>query len=332
MPAPLEVVRALLLGLPLWIAGVHFFDGVHWVLHRMMRSRWGLLRVLSRPHVMHHRWLDPSLSTRWEYQHRNLWGHIVLEYVTQLVFSALLLLVLPTGVVAACVLYQTLLFAYILSERGLDVNHRAIEMLDAYRPSFLAMPAYHALHHVYPDAYFSAYSKLVDYVIGGGVYLRGRRIAMLGADSAFGRALRERLQAESTDSIRELEGPDSTVLEEIDVLVLCDPDLDRLEAVERFIRATRQRQLPPEVWAVQREAADGLARHYYRDLRVTYRALHVAPDALDDPTRARRAARTALFCIRPAPGARARGLSPFRYRAAARQGTRGRRGGRIGCS
>jgi hypothetical protein len=130
------------------------------------------------------------------------------------------------------------------------------------------------------------------------VYLRGRRIAMLGADSAFGRALRERLQAESTDSIRELEGPDSTVLEEIDVLVLCDPDLDRLEAVERFIRGTRQRQLPPEVWAVQREAADGLARHYYRDLRVTYRALHVAPDALDDPTRARRAARTALFCIR----------------------------------
>ena len=160
MPGPLEIALSVVAGFALWIAGVHFFDGVHFTLHGMMGSRWHWLRALAAPHVMHHRWLDRQLETRWEYQRRNIWGHIVLEYATQLVFSALLLTILPALVVGVGVLLQTLLFAYILSFRGLDIAHRATPILDAYQPSFLAFPAYHALHHVYPDAHFSAYSKL----------------------------------------------------------------------------------------------------------------------------------------------------------------------------
>ncbi len=99
MPGPLEIALSVVAGFALWIAGVHVFDTVHWVLHGMMGSRWRWLRALATPHVMHHRWLDPNLETRWEYQRRNIWGHIVLEYATQLVFSALLLLMLPPLVV-----------------------------------------------------------------------------------------------------------------------------------------------------------------------------------------------------------------------------------------
>ena len=298
MPDPLEIVVSVVAGFVLWIAGVHFFDGVHWVLHKMMGSRWRGLRALASPHVMHHCWLDESLTTRWEYQRRNIWGHIVLEYTTQLVFSALLLLVLPFLAIAVCVALQTLVFAFVLSQRGLDVNHRAIEILDAYRPSFLAFPAYHALHHVYPEAHFSAYSKLIDYVVGGGTYLRGKRVALQGGDTPFGRALAEGLRREGVGEILPLIAPDSNALAETDILGICDLNADRLAYVEAYVQATRHRQLPPEVWAVQEQVCDGLARHYYSDVRVTYRAIAIDAFALSDPTFSQRAARTALFFIR----------------------------------
>lgn len=298
MPAPGEIVLALLLGLPVWIAGVHVFDLVHWVLHNLLRSRWRAARWLATPHAMHHRWIDTELRVRWENQTANLWGHIVLEYATQLVFSASLLLVLPTRVVAAGVLYQTLVFSYILSQRGLDVNHRSIQMLDAYRPSFLALPAYHALHHVYPNAYYSAYTKLIDYLVGGGTQLHGRRVAVSGAGSAFGRALCGRLKREGVVEIEPIVEPDEARLALTDVLVICEPAAPRVALVEAFVRATNRRQLPPEVWAVHTWPTDGLARHYYHDVRVTYRAIVASEAALADPARATRAAAVATFFIR----------------------------------
>jgi hypothetical protein len=68
--------------------------------------------------------------------------------------------------------------------------------------------------------------------------------------------------------------------------------------VERFIAATRERQLPPEVWATQTELEDSVARHYYRDRRVNYRAIALSASALREPAAASRAARRALFWIR----------------------------------
>jgi monoglucosyldiacylglycerol epimerase len=304
VPGPIEIAVALVLGVPVWIVGLHVFDGLHWVLHGMLRSRWRVVRWLAAPHAMHHRWLDAELRICWENQAANFWGHIVLEYTTQLVFSAALLLVLPAGMVAAAVLYQTLVFAYIVSQRGLDPNHRPIEMLDAYKPSFLALPAYHALHHVYPDAYYSAYSKLIDYLVGGGIQLRGRRLGVTGAESSFGQPLCSRLAREGVAEIVSLEAlaPHSedgdASLATIDILLICDPTAPRVALVEAFVRATCRRQLPPEVWAVHTQATDRLARHYYDDPRVTYRAI-VAPEAaLHDPARAARAAAVAAFFIR----------------------------------
>jgi hypothetical protein len=297
MPGPADLALALLLGLPVWIAGVHFFDLVHWFLHGMLRSRWRALRWLATPHAMHHRWLDRQLRIRWDQQRANLWGHIVLEYATQLVFSAALLLVLPAGVVAAAVLYQTLVFGYILSQRGLDVNHRPIEVLDAYRPSPLALPAYHALHHVYPDAHYSAYSKLVDYAVGSGVQLRGRRFAVWGGDTPFAAALCRRLERAGVPPIARLPAADPAALADSDVLVIADPQAARARLVEAFIEATRGRQLPPEVWAVHAGAPDGLARHYWGDPRVSYRAIAADPGALSE-SGAGRAAAAALFFLR----------------------------------
>ena len=288
---------AILLGLAVWVAGLHVFDLLHFILHGMLRSRWRVLRWLAAPHAMHHRWLDAQLRIHWDRQAANFFGHIVLEYGTQLVFSVTLLFVLPAAAVAVAVACQTIVFAYIASERGLDPNHRPIDVLDAYQPSFLALPAYHALHHVWPDAHYSAYSKLVDWIVGGGTQLRGRRFALWGGDVPFGAALRVQLERAGV-AVADLEPGGDGDLEETDVLVIASPDAPRGTLVERFIGATRRRQLPPEVWAVQPDAVDGLARHYHGDPRVIYRALVVPPAVLGDPARAARAAATAMFLVR----------------------------------
>ncbi len=298
--APLTVLASV----ALWIAGTIFFDAVHWVLHCMLRSRWAVLRALAWPHGVHHRFLDERLEIRWENRRKNVFCHLVPEYLTQLAFSAALLLFLPAAPVIGCAALQTLVFGFLLKDRGLDVNHRPIETLDAYRPSFLCPPAYHALHHVYPDAYYAAYNKLVDWAVGGGAQLRGRRFAVQGARTPLGRALRACLLLEAGGEIPSLDDADGAAalargaLGAVDVLVLCDPGRAEAGWVEAFIEATRDRQLPPEVWAVHEHPAEGLARHYYRDLRVVYRSL-VSPGAAGlDPHAARRAARTALFLVR----------------------------------
>jgi len=292
-----SAVWSVVLALPLFLASTVAFDLVHLALHRMLRARAGWLRALAWPHGVHHRWLDSRLESRWEWQRLNVWCHLVPEYLTQLGFSALCLAVLPAGPVAATVVFQTVVFLLILRERGLDLNHRAVAVLDAYPPALYCPPAYHALHHVHPDAHMSAYLKLVDWVCGCGAQIAGRRIAVTGSETALGRALVDALDAAGARVTRV---GDATVADVAapDVLVIADPRLDHAALVEAFIDVTRRRQLPPEVWAVQTAVADAVARRYYRDVRVIHRAL-VVPDAdrLDDAG-ARRAARRLLRAVR----------------------------------
>lgn len=292
------LVLAVLAGAPLWAAGTVFFDAVHWLLHVFLGSRWRLLRALAWPHSVHHQWLDEKLRIVWQKQRANVWCHLVPEYLTQLAFSAALLLVLPTAAVVSCMLIQTGVFWLILREWGLDINHRPIEMLDAYQPGWMAPPPYHALHHVWPDSHYSAYSRVVDWVVGGGLHLRGRHVALAGAAAPFGRALARLLEREAPASLQRLDGVAESTLDGVDLLVLCDPGLDEAAWIEAFITRTRERQLPPEVWAIHEQTEDATARFYYRDVRVIYRAITAPGSARFGETQARRAARWVLFFAR----------------------------------
>jgi len=298
VPSPGEIATAVLLALPLFLASTVFFDIVHWILHRMLRSRWSLVRAMAWPHSVHHVWLDDTLQIRRENQLANVWCHLVPEYLNQLAFSALLLLVFRPHVVVAVVVLQTVVFALLLRERGLDLNHRPIAMLDAYRPLFFCPPAYHALHHVFPDAHFSAYVKLVDYIVGSGTFLRGRRFVLQAGDDAFGQALRAGLEAEQAGQIGDLVGHDATTLARTDVLVICKPTSHEQALVEAYVRATRTHQLPPEVWSVHDRPESRLARHYYGDVRLIYRTLVVPQSGSLGDRNAARAARVTLFFIR----------------------------------
>lgn len=287
---------SLLAGVALWVAGTVVFDAVHWVLHLMLASRWAPLRVLAWPHGVHHRWLDRELRTNWPLQRANVFCHLVPEYLTQLAFSGALFWLLPPTPVWVCIGLQTMLFAYLLSQRGLDVNHRAVEILDAHRPGWLCPPAYHALHHVFPDAHFSAYTKLVDAVVGGAEQLAGRRFGLAGEGPlvvALDGALAE--AGARTHRVSAREGAE---LAGLDVLVLGDAALPARAWTESFVAAAGDRLLPPEVWAVCETAEDAEARHYVRDPRVGYRVLHAADPGSLDAESARRAARRALWQLR----------------------------------
>ena len=82
-----ETLLSLVLGALLWVLGTVVFDTVHWILHGMLRSRWALLRALAWPHAVHHQWIDRELRVVWENQRRNVFCHIVPEFLTQLAFS-----------------------------------------------------------------------------------------------------------------------------------------------------------------------------------------------------------------------------------------------------
>jgi hypothetical protein len=222
-----EIALAIAAGPPLWLCGAIVFDAVHWVLRRMLASRWRWLRTLAR---------------------------------------------------------------------GLDRNHRPIRLLDAYAPGLHTPPAYHALHHAHPDAYFSAYTKGVDLLARSGAQLRGRRFAIRGGD-AFADALAAILRREGAgDVIHPVEG-EVAELADLDVLVLCDP-AEAVQEIEAFVHATRERLLPPEVWVAHPRGDDPTARHYHRDVRVSYRTLVVTPEQRRDPTTARHAARRLVGRIR----------------------------------
>jgi hypothetical protein len=264
----------------------------------MLASRWRVLRALAWPHSVHHAWIDRKLDVQWPLQRRNLWCHIVPEYLTQLAFTGGLALVLPPPFAIVLAAIQTGVFLTILRWRGLDPNHRPIAMLDAYRPGAWTPPAYHALHHVWPDAYFSAYTKAIDFLVRGATRLRGRRFALHRAGGPLGRALAAELRRHDVGALSALESLDEAALASTDVLVLCDPETDEAPLLEAFIDATRARKLPPEAWVVHARPGDATARHYHGDVRIQYRTV-VAPEPERLSAReAERAARRAVSRIR----------------------------------
>ena len=283
----LEIALALLCGPALWLAGAIFFDFVHWVLHALLRSRYAAARALAWPHAVHHQWIDTDLELQWRLQNRNILCHIVPEYLTQLGFTAGVALVLPWPFAAVLAALQTLVFAGILSQRGLDPNHRPIDLLDAYRPGFVPLPAYHALHHAYPDAYYSSYTKLIDGLVGGCAPLRGRRFRLQASESAFRAALEGELRARGAELI------ESGGRAELEVLVVFGREADLVPEVEAFIAATRLRRLPPEVWACVPEAG-GIARSYHADVRVGFRTIELDARAQTSADAALRASRRAI--------------------------------------
>jgi len=334
------------------LASTVVFDVVHCALHRFSGSRFGLLRTIGGLHATHHAFLDRELRVHDEYLRANLRRHVIPEYATHISTSLVLLWLFPAAIVLPVMAVQTTVFLLILRCGGKDINHRGWKVLPAYRPSWFCLPAYHALHHIHPDAHMSSWIKLFDHVAGTGLSFTGRRVALTGASSSFGFQLARGLEAGGAEPIvrfeygHDFDAQDVSKLEaplrDVDILVLCHAASDTaprecveasVAAIELFRDVTRERRFPAEVWALAPGAhrRDGsehawrtFARHarcYWEDERIIYRQLVPGGSSLDASS-GPRAARIALFWLRrgmnwvPATfGAEALlGFVSFRYR------------------
>ena len=232
-------------------------------------------------------------------QTANVWCHLLLEYLTQLAFTAVLALALPVGIVVGVAVLQTLVFAMLLRDRGLDLNHRPQPIVEVARPMFFCPPAYHAQHHACPDAFFSSSVKVLDATIGTALDLRRRRVALVGGASPFGRAIRERLCAAGARDVVDLDTADDPRAADVDLLVLARDEPDLACEVEAYLRHAGDHQLPPEVWALVSEPRLPVARHYYGDRRLLFRPLLV-PGEPSEAELARSARLAFAFILRGA--------------------------------
>ncbi|HWA99083.1 MAG TPA: sterol desaturase family protein [Pirellulales bacterium] len=314
------VVVFLAQGIGLFVVASLAFDGVHWLLHVCLRSRWPLLRKLAWPHQVHHDFLDRELVFHDDRVRDNLLWHVLPEYTTQVAVCLAGLMVLPLEPVATAILFFSGALAIAIATRGKDGNHVAFTTVPPTHDPVFIRPPYHALHHVYPDAYYGSYTTLFDRLMGTACQLRGKRIAMTGASGAFGKPLKRLLERRGAEVVALKFGVDfdygdyarcDARLAEADILVLCHgskcehamaANCDSFVAlVERYKLLARGRRLPAEVWAVgseielhptfgnaelvpYRDSKRAFARHaarLLRDPQIVYR--HIVPSSFRSP-------------------------------------------------
>jgi sterol desaturase/sphingolipid hydroxylase (fatty acid hydroxylase superfamily) len=226
----------------LYISGTVVFDLAHYLLHRWSHSQWRILRGIAYMHQVHHYFYSRSLKYQEKYRWLNVALELPLELACQAAGTAAAWWVLdratPDGSFwgTHAQLYTVLAFSavrtmVVMWMEGEDSNHIAYNGVVPKDPAFVTVgPEYHALHHVYPDRYYSSAVRIFDWTAGTAYSLTGKRITVTGGSGAFGSAMIKTLQAENPRSIQTLKyGRDWThdsfdkaipALEQTDILIL----------------------------------------------------------------------------------------------------------------
>jgi len=239
------------LGIVLLLLATFVFDVLHVYLHRFAASRNKTLRAIGALHTTHHQFLDTDLHIHDALIASNVWRHVLPEFITQVLVTLALSVVFPLPAIVIALLIEGAVLIFIMWGRpGIDVNHKNVEQLKAYRPLYFCVPEYHLLHHVYPTAYFSSWIKTLDHCLGTGTALQGRRVLLTETQTDFPRALTSELQHEGALIVT---ADNKDAEKSADVLVLCHKPLspaDYQTRVEQFYQLHQHRKIPVEVWAL----------------------------------------------------------------------------------
>ena len=315
-----DVVWWIVEGLVTFAVSTFIFDAVHWALHRWTKSRFALLRTFASWHHVHHRFLDGKMQVHMDLAATNFWAHLVPEFLTSVAGTAIFYLVfhwIPVTIVVGIHVWN---FANNIRTEGMDGNHMSMDRVSGQQSLLKVNAAYHAMHHITPDNFYSSYLNLFDLLFGRSCTIRHRRFVITGASGAFGSAMKARIEAlgglvetakhgvdfaaNDTDRMR-------PKLERADVLILAhgskgpeawDANYTTFtELADLFVDLGRERLVPPEIWAVGSEAefhgdmgqsdlVDYAASKrsfaqraigYYRSPDVLYR--HIVPSAFSSP-------------------------------------------------
>ena len=301
----------------IFIVSTTLFDILHWLLHRWGKSSNPLLRRFSRWHWVHHQFLDRRMRVRPELVWKNIWFHILPEFATSMAATALFLFVFPWQPVAAVAVVRFFLLVMTLKEEGMDVNHMSMKRVSGRHGLWWVDAHYHAMHHVYPNSFYSSFSNVFDLVFGTTCQISNRKFVVTGASGAFGAALVTRLEKLGAE-VRTLRsgqhfGPGhiseeaQSALQWADVLVLSHGAKSEdcwnanvytfVDLIERFKELGQDRLVPPEVWglgseveihgdfgmgelkdyAATKRAFAAHAKRYYQSPDLIYR--HIVPSA-----------------------------------------------------
>lgn len=255
-----------------FLIGTLLFDVVHYSFHQCIKSQYKLLRTLGRWHFAHHRFYSSTLQIDKRWAKANIHYHVIPEYCIQVTGVLGCLFFFHSYAILLALLVQTYIFMEVYYYQGIDRHHLTREHLPSYHGGFFVSKNYHALHHVYPNYYFSSYIKWLDCLLGTGLTLAGKRIAMTGASGALGSHMKRLLEKEGAMVTPFKFGVDYTYdhyeklrdsLAKTDILLLChgtkydhtqEANCDSFVAmIELFKSVRKPTLLPLEIWGVGSE-------------------------------------------------------------------------------
>lgn len=250
------------------------YDVIHWRLHQWEKSSFSLLRKFSGFHRYHHRFFNEKLKFDDNFQKAGFLYHLLPESIVAvfiiIIFSPFVLY--PAIVVN--VVFQAGFLLYKYKSGGKDGHHKEVTIVNSPKSVFFVDDAYHFMRHVEPNAYFSSITKIFDWLLGSGIYLKGKIVTVTGSGGALGSAMTRLLQKETGVEVNTLKFSQDydyenyskcdEVLKNIDILVLCHGTADPVLAmqahcdsyvtlIERFKELKKDSFTPPEIWAAGSE-------------------------------------------------------------------------------
>ena len=187
----------------IFVVSTLIFDVVHWLLHRWGKSKNPLLRTFSRWHWVHHSFLDRKMRVHGELVKQNIIYHVIPEYLTSMAGTVIFFVVFPWPPVVAIMVIRTVMLVMTLKEEGMDFNHMTMKRVSGQQNLVWVGPSYHAMHHIYPNNFYSSFMNLFDLLFGTTCEFEARKFVVTGAGGAFGKALVARLEKLG----RQVEGP-----------------------------------------------------------------------------------------------------------------------------
>jgi len=227
------------------------------------------------------------------------------EFLTSAAGTAVFYLFFHWIPVTAVMLLHVWNFAMNIYTEGMDGNHMSMDRVSARQNIVKVNAAYHAMHHITPENYYSSYFNLFDLLFGRSTTIRHRRFLITGASGAFGSAIKARIEALGGTVETAKHGEDFAPgdvermrpkLEKADVLVLAHG----AKGSEAELHGDMG-QPDLKEYAASKRAFARRALEYYRSADVLYR--HIVPSAFTSamgpgPMSAGTAAGVALFFIR----------------------------------
>lgn len=248
------------------------FDLCHYVLHRCLKSPYTWMQKIGRMHLAHHRFFSSKLKIEKSWQIENLYRHVFLEYGIQFLICGFCSIYISVYASLMALLFFTIIFIMVLKDGGIDPHHRPIDQLKPERRGLFVDANYHALHHVYPNNFYSSYVKIFDIIFGCATQLAGKKILMTGASGALGSNMKRLLEKEGAIVTALSYGKDYHYddysrfvphLKETDILFLCHGTkyentydancVSFITLIELYLKHFSQKRLLPEVWGVGSE-------------------------------------------------------------------------------